>query len=166
MRAAMLAGSEASKPAPENAGSLHPTGITRGWSPSAGVGMSCWQFRTSSYVPCRTPNIWLSEQGVVFFKGEKEVGTKEPGTHLWKEPRQAEDVMYAYVKHGLTQLTRQGQLTRFFYYSTRGNPLFDSGLLEAEELTTEAEKNRPKHAAASTPREIYPIYKERTLHGG
>lgn len=72
----------------------------------------------------------------------------------------------AYVNHGREQLTRKSpQISRFFYYSTRGAPGFDSGLLEAAELPAEAEKVRKKRPAPSTPREIYGIYKQKTLYG-
>ena len=116
---------------------------------------------SSPCVPCRTPNVWLDEQGVVFFnKGVEE--------NVWHESKLAEEVMRAYVQHGSGQLTRQPQVTRFFYYSTRGAQAFDSGLLEAPqaELSAKEKKARPMRPAENTPREIYRIYKEKALHGG
>jgi hypothetical protein len=70
--------------------------------------------------------------------------------------------MKAYVDHGKTQLTAKStQITRFFYYSSRGDRGFDSGLLEAMSLPVGAEKKR-KLRTPSTPREIYKYYKEKT----
>ncbi len=68
------------------------------------------------------PNIWLSEQGVVYFIDEK--------AHVAWTKRGAEKyIMRAYVEHGSQQLTRQlnptthkNQISRYFYYSTRGAP--------------------------------------------
>jgi hypothetical protein len=73
--------------------------------------------------------------------------------------------MNAYVKHR-GQLTNQPQITRFFYYSMRGAPGFDSGLLEAAELPPELPKGfqKPK-TGVSQPREIYRLYKQKTPGG-
>jgi hypothetical protein len=77
--------------------------------------------------------------------------------------------MRAFVEHGSQQLTRQlnpvtkksSQIARFSYYSTRGAPKFDSGLLEAAAL--------PKGAvhlyAVNHPRKIYRIFAKKTPGG-
>ncbi len=114
------------------------------------------KMKTNPCVPCRTPNIWLTEQGVVFVENEKETRAE-----LWKRPKVAEGEMRAYVATGATQLTRQPQVTRFFYYSTRGAPAFDSGLLEASALAPKIARKK----AEKTPREIYHIYENKTLYG-
>jgi hypothetical protein len=76
--------------------------------------------------------------------------------------------MRAYVEHGSQQLTRQlnpttkkSQISRFFYYSTRGAPVFDSGLLEAAVLPKTAKRKR----TASHPRGVYHIYAKKTPGG-
>jgi YD repeat-containing protein len=120
-----------------------------------------WAMRNDKCVTCRKPNIWLTEQGVVFFKNEL-----ESQYEVWHVPAKAEQVLNAYVKHGKSQLTRvSSQISRFFYYSMRGAPGFDSGLLEAAELPPKATERRSKRAAPSTPREIYRIYKQATNYG-
>lgn len=78
----------------------------------------------------------------------------------WENKADAEEIMNAFVKHP-GQLSDQKQLTRFFYYSMRGEPGFDSGLLEAATLP---EKETPK-TGVSQPREIYRIYKQKTPGG-
>jgi YD repeat-containing protein len=121
-----------------------------------------WEERNNKCAPCKTPNIWLTEQGVVYFEN----GAEKTPAEVWRHPKEAEAVMNAYVKHGSAQLTRKSnQILRFFYYSMRGAPSFDSGLLEAEELPlgAEATKKELKEPipAPSTPREIYRIYKQK-----
>ncbi len=106
--------------------------------------------------------MWLTEQGVEYF-----INGAERPTHAWENPGHAEAVINAYVKEGKYQLTnKSSQITRFFYYSSRGQPkTFDSGLLEVEpsELpsTLKPPFSKPK-AAPSNPREIYRIYKQKT----
>ena len=58
--------------------------------------------RKSSCVPCRTPHIWLSEQGAVFFEHGHEARAK-----IWRRPHEAEGLLDAYVNHGREQLTRK-----------------------------------------------------------
>jgi YD repeat-containing protein len=97
------------------------------------------------------PRFFLMEQGVEFFVKEKEP------VHAYAEPGVADAIVNAYVKHGRGQLTEQSPyITRFFYYSTRGEPNFDSGLLEAEVLPKGINRQR----ATNTPRPIYRIYKQ------
>jgi YD repeat-containing protein len=87
------------------------------------------------------PDIWLTEQGVLYEVGGKETEAGENGTV-------AQDIMRAFVEDGEHQLTRQSrQITRFFYYEMRGASGFDTGLL----------------ALAGSPRAIYDIYKKKTL---
>ena len=104
------------------------------------------------------PNILLTEQGVLFLYGEHITKSK-----VWKNPAAAEQEMNAYVKDP-NQLTNQGhQISKFFYYSMRGEPGFDSGLLEAERLPGSlkpARKYLENHE-----REIYRIYKQKTPGG-
>jgi YD repeat-containing protein len=107
------------------------------------------------------PDIWLSEQGVVYIENgvAKEVAKKK----IWGHKALAENILNAYVKHGASQLTnasRNHQITRFFYYSSRGAPTFDSGLLEAAELPAGLKPERKY--PTSHPREIYRIYKQKT----
>jgi YD repeat-containing protein len=106
------------------------------------------------------PNIWLSEQGVIYFRQET---VQRP----WRnDERQAPYVMRAFVEHGSQQLTRQlnpvtkkgSQIARFFYYSSRGAPDFDSGLLEAEVLP----KGVKAHRTKNKPRKIYGIFAKKT----
>jgi YD repeat-containing protein len=108
--------------------------------------------KSSARAPHPHPDIWLSEQGVVFAQGNE---SKEP----FRKSGAAENIMNAYVNHGLTQLTRKSlQIQRFYYYSTRGAPDFDSGLLEAEFLPPGQARRHPP----SQPRTIYNIYKSKT----
>jgi YD repeat-containing protein len=120
--------------------------------------------KNSTCVKCRRPNIWLTEQGVTFFEHgvAKSVTTKRKGhpEKLWEHPTIAENIMRAYVA-SKNHLSRQEQVTRFFYYSLRGAPGFDSGLLEATELP----EGRKLKRAVSAPREIYRIYQQKTLDG-
>lgn len=111
------------------------------------------------------PNIWLSEQGVQYFSGEK---PELP----WTKPGAANEVMNAFVDHGAGQLTRQLnankelQITRFLYNSTRGAPAFDSGLLEAQTLPKNSKNEELIHQKkADTPRSIYYIYRAKTPGG-
>jgi hypothetical protein len=135
--------------------------------------------KKSSCVPCRHPNIWLTEQGVVYFeenKLKKVKVTHRTKTHpakevaIWSSRKIADGIMDAYVNrrdvhHRGVQLTHRGQVARFFYYSMLGQPeKFDSGLLEAEVLPTGISPARK--FPALHPREIYGIYKQKTLHGG
>ncbi len=116
------------------------------------------------------PEIWLTEQGVVYARAE---GSHNLVQTPWLLRAVATGIVNAYVNHHKGQLTRQGhEIARFFYYATRGEPKFDSGLLEATETaerfnpkTKAFEKMAPKFAA-SAPREIYGIYKTKTIHGG
>jgi YD repeat-containing protein len=86
------------------------------------------------------PDIWLTEQGVEFLLG----GVRQPASYCGCT---ATAIMHAYVEDEGNQLTRQSrQIMRFFYYSTRGDKNFDSGLL----------------ALNSTPRKIYYIYRNKT----
>jgi YD repeat-containing protein len=110
--------------------------------------------KSSKRAPHPFPAIWLSEQGVQFAVNNK---SEEP----FLRSGAAENIMNAYVSHGRTQLTRQSehqQIQRFYYYSTRGEPKFDSGLLEAEFLPPKQERRHPQ----SQPRTIYNIYKRKT----
>jgi hypothetical protein len=134
--------------------------------------------KSSKCVACRHPNVWLTEQGVVFFEGnvaKKVKITHRTKTHpakevaIWSSKKLAEGVMNAYVKyqdvwHRAVALTHRGQVALFLYYSTLGEPSkFDSGLLETREALPE--KRKPK-AGPLQPREIYRIYRQKTLHGG
>jgi hypothetical protein len=90
----------------------------------------------------KPPDIWLTEQGVVFYEGPIERAAARSSTI-------AQDTMRAYVEDGTHQLTRQSrQITRFFYYEMRGASAFDSGLLFP--------------TGTPRPRRIYSIYKEKT----
>ena len=104
------------------------------------------------------PDIWLTEQGVVYAYGKSEV--QPAGRHQGI----ADAIMAAYVHDGRHQLTLQnGQIMRFYYYDMRGARnnagAQDSGLLEAQE--------KPYGKEPSTPRSIYGIYsKYATKTGG
>jgi hypothetical protein len=108
------------------------------------------------------PNIWLSEQGVEYFLQKK--------PHIaWFKKGAGPYIMDAFVEHGSQQLTRQlnpvtkkSQITRFYYYSTRGEAAFDSGLLEAEKLP---EGFHHKYALVNHPRNIYKIFAKKTPGG-
>jgi hypothetical protein len=93
----------------------------------------------------------------------------------WKQPLKAEAIINAFVKsrHELTATHaahERDQIRSFFYYQIRGVPTFDTGLLEEEAslpLVPKAEGGvRTKTIAPSQPREIYRIYRQKTLHGG
>jgi len=102
------------------------------------------------------PNILLTEQGVEFFFANKENESK-----VWANRAAAEGDMNAYVKSP-NQLTDQGhQISKFFYYSMRGAPNFDSGLLEAEQLPEGFKGELPTNAE----RPIYRIFKQKTPGG-
>jgi hypothetical protein len=83
--------------------------------------------------------------------------------------------MHAFVAHDSQQLTRQpnpilkrgSQIARFFYYSSRGAPGFDSGLLEAEKLPkSKSTKKELRHKyGVNHPRAIYGIYAKKTPGG-
>jgi hypothetical protein len=77
---------------------------------------------------------------------------------------QQRGIMKAYVADGANQLTeRSGQITRFFYYSTRGSLGFDSGLLDRPELPPAKPKETPPpNPNVNKPRAIYYIYKGKT----
>jgi hypothetical protein len=95
------------------------------------------------------PDIWLTEQGVLF-----EVNSTRASLSAGKTNNEGpgKEIIKAYVDHGTSQLTRQSkQITRFYYYSSRGAPAFDSGLLEAE--------GSPRGKAVNAPRGIYNVYK-------
>jgi hypothetical protein len=108
----------------------------------------------------KSPNIWLTEQGVEYFLNE---ARREAWKHLGAGPY----ILRAFVEHGSQQLTRQlnpatkkTQISRFFYYSTRGAPDFDSGLLEPATLpkgVVPKHPLRPNH-----PRSIYGVYAKKT----
>ncbi len=94
------------------------------------------------------PDIWLSEQGVLFSENGINHPAGTSGAH-------AQDIMRAYVDDGTHQLTRQSrQITRFYYYEMKGTPKakgnFDSGLLFP--------------SGTPRPRKIYYIYREKTPH--
>ncbi len=126
----------------------------------------------SEHSKYKDPKIWLSEQGVVY-SNNKEYKEKEPMPVAWRKQGASTYIMHAFVEHGSQQLTRQlnpgskeSQITRFFYYSTRGEPVFDSGLLEAEKLPIVTEKKVKKEAIhkykVNHPREIYGIFRKKT----
>jgi YD repeat-containing protein len=127
---------------------------------------------------CQKPKIWLSEQGVLFFKGSKPLGPvigKNPKGEsilapLWENWNLAEGVMNAYVgrrrmKPEPHQLSTQGQVSLFMDYQMQGAPSsWDSGLLETSEALPG--KLKPK-AKPELPRErLYKIYEQKTLYGG
>ena len=104
------------------------------------------------------PEIWLTEQGVVYLQGSKTTATE-----AWQKRARAEGVLDAYLNRRREQLTKKSsQITRFFYYSTRGEANFDSGLLEEGEHELPSGLKPPFKFTASHPREIYPIYKAKT----
>lgn len=106
-----------------------------------------WVAKNAKYQP---PEIWLTEQGVVYERGGG--NTFVGKTH---NAAPGDEVLNAYVNHGTSQLTRQTkQITRFYYYETRGAKGFDSGLLEAEPPL--------RGKTASSTRSIYGIYKKKT----
>jgi YD repeat-containing protein len=93
----------------------------------------------------KPPEVWLTEQGVIYEKRGKK-------TKIGEYTPDARQDLRAYVEDGAHQLTRQAymgkrQITRFFYYQMRGNSVWDSGLLEP----------------SGRPRKIYGIYKKKTL---
>lgn len=118
--------------------------------------------RVMEHAKYKYPNIWLSEQGVEYFlKGKPHIA--------WLTKGAGSEIMSAFVDHGSEQLTHQfdpvtkkSQITRFFYYSTRGAPGFDSGLLEAEKLPA---GRTPKYGHVNRPRPIYGIYAKKTPGG-
>jgi hypothetical protein len=122
--------------------------------------------RVMEHAKYKYPNIWLSEQGVEYFLNE------EP-RRAWREKGAAPYIMDAFVNHGSQQLTRQlnavgkSQVARFFYYSTRGAPAFDSGLLEAEKLpiSKKTKKEFVHKFPVNHPRNIYKIYAKKTPGG-
>jgi hypothetical protein len=86
---------------------------------------------------------------------------KENESKVWADRAAAEEDMNAYVKSP-NQLTDQGhQISKFFYYSMRGAPNFDSGLLEAEKLPEGFKTALPTNAE----RPIYRIFKQKTPGG-
>jgi hypothetical protein len=101
------------------------------------------KFRTAiNRLTKKHPDIWLTEQGVVFNGNRGE--TLPPGYSRDVEA----GVMRAYVGAGATQLTRQSaQIMRFYYYQLRGESHhWDSGLV----------------SPANVPRNIYPTYRHKT----
>jgi YD repeat-containing protein len=116
--------------------------------------------RVMEHAKYKSPNIWLTEQGVEYFLNE---ARREAWKHLGAGPY----ILRAFVEHGSQQLTRQlnpatkkTQISRFFYYSTRGAPDFDSGLLEPATLpkgVVPKHPLRPNH-----PRSIYGVYAKKT----
>jgi len=125
--------------------------------------------KNSKCSACVHPAIWLSEQGVQYFIGNKRQGVpltrkrklgEEPKREpIWGNRALAEGILNAYVKAPGVQLTAQQQVTRFYYYQLLGTPTtFDSGLLETREALPE---KLPKTRAELAPREIYRIYKEK-----
>ncbi len=129
--------------------------------------------KNSKCSACVRPAIWLSEQGVTYFSGNqrrqvklarKTKTTPERTVPIWGHPGIAEAIINAYVKAPGVQLTAQQQVTRFYYYQLLGTPkTFDSGLLETRDALPEG---LTKTRAELAPREIYRIYKQKTLHGG
>jgi YD repeat-containing protein len=110
----------------------------------------------------KEPDIWLTEQGVVFFRKAAETQAKP-----WRNKRIAEGIMNAYVK-AERQLTtahasgRKIQIRAFFYYALLGAPKFDSGLLEAETLPSGEGIFKRPFLAPKEPRENFRIYKQKT----
>src|ERR1035441_7740853 len=112
----------------------------------------------SKCVSCRHPNIWLSEQGVLdFYEGRRVSVTvaRAHGLHpalrepIFGHPKLAEGVLNAYVNSKSHEITRQGQVPLFLYYSVMGAPAsFDSGLLETTETLPE---KLTKTISAETP---------------
>jgi hypothetical protein len=96
------------------------------------------------------PDIWLTEQGVVFSNEGKRFA---PG----KNGHVARATMRAYVDDDENQLTRQSkQIQYFYYYETRGEAKStghqDSGLVP------------PAGSPSHRPRAIYYIYRHKTPH--
>jgi hypothetical protein len=112
--------------------------------------------REAEHSKYTAPNIWLSEQGVVFFI------EKHPKA-AWIHDGVGPEILNAYVEHGATQLTRaNGQINRFFYCESRGDPGFDSGLPEPEEYPASVKHRKP---TPDRPRHIYRIYAKKTPGG-
>jgi hypothetical protein len=103
------------------------------------------------------PEIWLTEQLVLYYNG----GNRQPPA---ANGNIARGIMKAYVADGANQLTeRSGQITRFFYCSTRGSLGFDSGLLERpEQPPAKAKETPPPNPNVNKPRAIYYTYKGKT----
>jgi YD repeat-containing protein len=110
--------------------------------------------RASEHAKFPVPEIWLTEQGVVYERFENGKPVKAFAGRT-TNPGPGDEILRAYVEHGTSQLTRQSkQITRFYYYETRGAKGFDSGLLEAEPPL--------RNKAANAVRSIYGIYKAKT----
>jgi YD repeat-containing protein len=103
----------------------------------------------------KEPNVWLTEQGTLFIEGGKPTKSE-----AWQKKGHAENIMNGYVKSGRIQLSNQPQVTRFFYYASRGEPYFDSGLLEAAKPYSSLKP--PFKYKPNQPREIYRIFKQKT----
>jgi hypothetical protein len=106
----------------------------------------------------RKPDIWLTEQGVVYAYGKTKTEVQPAGNHLGI----ARDIMNAYVHDGEFPLTRQkGQIMRFYYYDMRGSRINvgaqDSGLLEVPQKPYGKAENAPR-AICST----YSVYATKT----
>jgi len=128
--------------------------------------------RTDANAKYRYPAIWLTEQGVEYFRESKPGVFVEGGHGIWpkkigEHEVAAKEIIQAFVdrpKGSQYQLTNvcpnrpHCQITEFFYYAMLGDPKFDSGLLEAEKLPPGYQRQRP----AKLPREIYNIYKHAT----
>jgi hypothetical protein len=100
------------------------------------------------------PDIWLTEQGVLFSRAGARRGAAYSSEDI------ARIIMHGFVEDGTSQLTRQSkQITRFFYYETRGEDLKsgnqDSGLLCPSSTTT-------PHCHTSAPRSTYYVYRNKT----
>jgi hypothetical protein len=116
--------------------------------------------RVLEHAKYKYPNIWLSEQGALFFQNS------QPQLAWRRKHVVPPYIMRAFVEHGSQQLTRQpnpvtkkgSQVARFFYYSTRGAPVFDSGLLNGE--LPKGVTERGYHV--NQPRGIYRIYARKT----
>jgi YD repeat-containing protein len=103
----------------------------------------------------KAPEIWLTEQGVVFGE-EPEGAPKKELTSKGKEDQKvSEQIMDAWLEYpennGEHQLTRLAggkgpRITRYYYYEMRGAPEFDSGLLRVN----------------GQPRKIYYLYRRKT----
>jgi hypothetical protein len=107
-------------------------------------------FRAAMNRVSKKPDIWLTEQGVVYSIGAKHLAA-------YASEDIARRIIHAYVAEGASQLTRQShQIMRFFYYSTRGDTShFDSGLLCPTGSTPNC-----KHATSR--RSIYYVYRNKT----
>jgi len=120
--------------------------------------------RVMEHAKYKYPNIWLSEQGVEYNRS-KEFEHYSELPAAWTHRGASVYIMRALVEHGSQQLTRQlnpvlkagSQVARFFYYSSRGAPGFDSGLLEAEKLpVSKTSKKELRHKyGVNHPRAIY-----------